>query len=320
MSIEAMNWAMTQVRIPETVDLRQRSSLRFVLLCLANDADSEGCNSFPTINAICGSTELSRSTVIRALRKLEELELIRKGSRLIVEAYADRADRVPNAYDLSMNEVSYGGPRGVIGTCTGCHRELDGVSYGEFDSPPAEDVSRASAKVNDRAKIINKKEVLEPQELGEEEEPKAKRNGVSAPDSDPDLDPQPEPEPLAKPKTKRKRYDYSDDFKLVWAVYRKGSKSDAFREWEAAITRAAPETIMAAIEPYLRSKPNKTYRKDLERWLSGDMWEAEVVDEKQQERLTDRRHQGSRERFQEYIAKGRAAQAAERAAQDGATS
>lgn len=68
---------------------------------------------------------------------------------------------------------------------------------------------------------------------------------------------------------------YSDEFERAWASYgRKGAKRKAWAEWQRAIKRAPVETITAAIAPYLKARPDSTYRKDFERFLSGDLWES----------------------------------------------
>lgn len=68
---------------------------------------------------------------------------------------------------------------------------------------------------------------------------------------------------------------YSEAFEAAWKAYgRKGAKRAAWLEWQRAIKRAPVDTIMAAIAPYLTSKPDPQYRKDFERWLKYDAWEG----------------------------------------------
>jgi Helix-turn-helix domain len=109
-SIEATRWVLKDVRIPESVDVRQRPHLRFLLLCLADHAGVDGRNAFPSLATLGDYTEMSRSTIIRGLDALEELGLIRVGSQAVVQAYTGRGDRIPKSYDLIMDDgVSYGG-------------------------------------------------------------------------------------------------------------------------------------------------------------------------------------------------------------------
>lgn len=103
--------------------------------------------------------------------------------------------------------------------------------------------------------------------------------------------------PVAKKQSRpRTNYSYSGSFEEAWKAYhRKGSKQGAFREWQLAIQRVDPEIILAAIPKYLAANPVVRYRKDFERWLKGDMWEAEMGPELNALGLTkdDQRYQGS---------------------------
>lgn len=82
------------------------------------------------------------------------------------------------------------------------------------------------------------------------------------------------PEPVA-PSSPSKPVVYSEAFEDAWVAYgRKGAKRAAWAEWQRAIQRADVEVIVAGIAPYLASKPDRTYRKDFERWLKGDVWES----------------------------------------------
>ncbi|MGW4395144.1 helix-turn-helix domain-containing protein [Amycolatopsis nivea] len=100
MSIEAINWALKHARIP--VDRRDSSSLAVVLIGLANHADPDGRNAFPSLTTLAGYTRLSERSVRYALRGLEKLGLIVPADPRIVAAHVQRADRRPNGYDLRM--------------------------------------------------------------------------------------------------------------------------------------------------------------------------------------------------------------------------
>lgn len=73
MSIEAIHWALNAAPIPR--DRRDASSLAMVLVGLANHADPDGCNAFPSLARLAGYTRLSERSVRYALRALEELGL-----------------------------------------------------------------------------------------------------------------------------------------------------------------------------------------------------------------------------------------------------
>lgn len=103
MSIEAIHWALNVAPIPR--DRRDASSLAVVLVGLANHADPDGRNAFPSTATLARYTRLSERSVRYALRSLQDLDLIRDSDPEIVAAYVKRADRRPNGYDLAMHHV-----------------------------------------------------------------------------------------------------------------------------------------------------------------------------------------------------------------------
>jgi hypothetical protein len=101
MSIEAISWALNTAPIPR--ERRDASSLAVVLVGLANHADPDGRNAFPSLATLARYTRLSERSVRYALRTLQELDLIRSSDPEIVAAYVKRADRRPNGYDLAVH-------------------------------------------------------------------------------------------------------------------------------------------------------------------------------------------------------------------------
>jgi AraC-like DNA-binding protein len=79
MSIEAINWALNHAPDFADEDPRKRPHLAIVLVGLANHADPQGRNAFPSIETLCRYTRLSESTVRRCLQRLLELSVIRPG-------------------------------------------------------------------------------------------------------------------------------------------------------------------------------------------------------------------------------------------------
>lgn len=106
MSIEAINWALRYAPIPD--DRRDSSSLAVVLIGLANHADADGRNAFPSLTTLARYTRLSERSVRYALRHLEHLGLIAPADPRIVAAHVQRADRRPNGYDLAMETQPIG--------------------------------------------------------------------------------------------------------------------------------------------------------------------------------------------------------------------
>lgn len=117
MSVQAMAWALQQqqVTVPR---------LRHVLLCLANYADEQGRGAWPSVKRITQDTGMSRSSVLRAFRELEDAGLISPGDQRLVELYVERRDRRPLVWNLAVERgVSLTPRRGVTQTPrepTGC--------------------------------------------------------------------------------------------------------------------------------------------------------------------------------------------------------
>jgi DNA-binding MarR family transcriptional regulator len=77
MSIEVMVWVLKQEGVMTTNE-------KFVLLGIANHAGPTGKNAFPSVDTLSGYTELSRSTVNRAIKGLIDkglLECVSGGGR-----------------------------------------------------------------------------------------------------------------------------------------------------------------------------------------------------------------------------------------------
>lgn len=111
MSIEAISWVLNRAPIP--AGRRDASSLAMVLVGLANHADPEGCNAFPSVARLVRYTRLSERSVQNALRVLEELGLITPSDPQIVAAYVKRADRRPNGWDLVIHSPVHNATGGV---------------------------------------------------------------------------------------------------------------------------------------------------------------------------------------------------------------
>ncbi|GAB2865299.1 helix-turn-helix domain-containing protein [Lentzea nigeriaca] len=100
MSIEALNWVFNVAPVP--TDRKDASALAFTLTALANHAAPDGTEAFPSVERLMAYTRLSRRTVQRSLRALEELGLIRRGNPRYRDAKIERADLRPQVYDLVM--------------------------------------------------------------------------------------------------------------------------------------------------------------------------------------------------------------------------
>lgn len=101
MSIEAINWALNHAPIP--TDRKDASTLAITLLALANHAGPDGRDAYPSVDRMMRYTRLSRRTVQRSLRSLEELGLIRPGNTRIRDANIAEANSRPQVYNLVLS-------------------------------------------------------------------------------------------------------------------------------------------------------------------------------------------------------------------------
>ncbi|GLY54981.1 helix-turn-helix domain-containing protein [Lentzea sp. NBRC 102530] len=101
MSIEAINWALNHAPIP--ADRKDGSTLAITLIALANHAGPDGRDAFPSVERMMRYTRLSRRTVQRSLRSLEELGLVRKGTTRVRDAHIEEANSRPQVYNLVLS-------------------------------------------------------------------------------------------------------------------------------------------------------------------------------------------------------------------------
>ena len=92
MSIEALNWALTQMQRDD-----MSTSTRFVLMILANRSDPEGV-CWPSQQYIQDRTGLSTETVRSACKKLQEFGLLEIEPRLL-----ENGRRTSNHYQLTIS-------------------------------------------------------------------------------------------------------------------------------------------------------------------------------------------------------------------------
>lgn len=119
-----MTWALDQQDVTDSIS-------RHVLLCLANYADKDGKNAFPSASTLAQDTGLAVRTVRVRLAQLLEAGIIKKGNQMIVAAHIPAADRRPVCYDLVMSRGAPHAPvrgNGVHATTpTGCTPRPNGV-------------------------------------------------------------------------------------------------------------------------------------------------------------------------------------------------
>jgi DNA-binding Lrp family transcriptional regulator len=108
---------------------------------LADRADDEGRDAFPSIATLVEQSHLSRSTIKRILRRLEERGLISRGDQLKVAHY--RIDRRPVVWDLHV-ELTVDGSREERGfKMTPREKSHDSaISAGVQNEPPLSEEMR----------------------------------------------------------------------------------------------------------------------------------------------------------------------------------
>lgn len=91
MSFEAFLWAANDAPVADVNEFA-------VLIQLAERADPDGCNAFPSVATVAERTRIHPRTVKRCLQCLEDRGLIARGDQRAAEYI--RADRRPTVYDL----------------------------------------------------------------------------------------------------------------------------------------------------------------------------------------------------------------------------
>jgi hypothetical protein len=146
MSIEVVHWALTDAPIPR--NRRDASSLTIVLVGLANHADPDGRNAFPSLATLSRYTRLAERSVRYALRELQKLGLIEGSDPEIVAAYVKRADRRPNGYDLAVHrrEPAVDKPAVAVDNSLNEGRCLPPVDQDERQTRPVRGANSASTR------------------------------------------------------------------------------------------------------------------------------------------------------------------------------
>lgn len=155
MSVKVTTWVWEQDLPP---------NMKIVLLAVADHADDDGGNSYPSHDTLAKKTGFSTRQVKRVLDSLAQSGYIEVGKAHIPHR---RADRQPNMYTIFMSQMPRHGvtdesPRGDIGAPTGCQMRHNGVTSetarGDIDvlltiqetiqEPPAEVAGKAVKAVN----------------------------------------------------------------------------------------------------------------------------------------------------------------------------
>ncbi|MCX4450639.1 helix-turn-helix domain-containing protein [Streptomyces sp. NBC_01789] len=291
MSTEAVDWAMDKAPMPRTEKGKPDTTGRHVLQVLAEYAQPDGSNTHPSVLRIQYRTGYDRTTVQRALRRLERGGLIRRDGTVdsrtrwqlameLVRPETDWADleREEDEFRAAAAErkrrsrsKSVTHAESVTVTDSECVTVTDAESVtGDVtDSAPSRHAlkvrpSRTQRRPNHQQPSVN-------QLHKDSSSPAAQEDAPAAPN---------EAEPASKPQTdKPASDDHLDAFGAFWLNYpKKRAREDAKKAWIAAIKRGAnPERMVDAAAEYARERVGQEaqYTKHPATWLNKGCYDDE---------------------------------------------
>lgn len=118
MSWQASAWAQKKGK-----DYELQPMSRFVLLSMANYADPEGNDIYPSLGTLCADTGLAEATLRRHIKLLIRVGLLDYGDQTVVAANAKiRADKRPKCYRFIFERPG----------------QSRGIDFGNFGTDPDE--------------------------------------------------------------------------------------------------------------------------------------------------------------------------------------
>lgn len=306
MSTTAVSWALNRAPMPKS-----DPTARLVLAYLAEKADKSGRNAYPQVLTMAHDLDLNWETVKRALKRLRDTHgLVSKdgtaGSGAVRYRLHLEQVRAEGSYDAFAAEQRAAKStrqkrwRAKQVDDDGASTESDvddsrvsTVDDSESSQPADVDDDGASrrrlslvSKTTDRRLVDDAQAPRNRQKNHQNRHknprsPWARSSAADAADGELDLPGiEVDPKPTSKPAPAKR--GYTEAFESAWQAYgRRGTKKDAFTEWQKAVKRADPAVIAAAIPAYVASTSPPVseikYRKHMENWLKKDGWESAVV-------------------------------------------
>lgn len=288
----AIRWART-APVVRRADGKPDSTAHHVLLALATWSDRDG-RARPSVPTLADAALLADATVVAALARLVEAGLIRSegpfgGTGPDVWVLAMDRTRESSEDPLGRRERKRQGTRERVArlrekmrhvTPSESVTEIDSNAVGQRHVTPSESVTNGHVTLSDSVSNAVGARYVTPSERVSNAADcvtpagRSPRTAIELPIEELPLN----CHPLPTAAERARKSTYPADFEEFWIAYgRKGSKRPAAAEWARAIKRADPEVIMAAVGPYLASRPDPSWRKDAERWLKGDCWESAVI-------------------------------------------
>ncbi|MFF3998597.1 helix-turn-helix domain-containing protein [Streptomyces cyaneofuscatus] len=291
MSTEAVDWAMDKAPMPRTEKGKPDTTGRHVLQVLAEYANPAGANSHPSVLRIQFRTGYDRTTVQRALRRLEKAGLIRRDgsvdSRTRWQLAMEMVRPASDWTDLEREENEYRAAaaerkrrsrsKGVTGaesvTVTNSKpvtvTDAESVTGDVTDSAPSRHAlnaqpSRTQRRPNHQQPSVN-------QLHKDSSSPPAQQDTAAAPE---------EAKPASKPRAAKPTQDeHLDAFGAFWLNYpKKKAREEAKKAWVAALKRGAdPERMVTAAAEYARERVGQEaqYTKHPATWLNKGCYDDE---------------------------------------------
>ncbi|MFE7485535.1 helix-turn-helix domain-containing protein [Streptomyces sp. NPDC057552] len=287
MSTEAVDWAMDKAPMPRTEKGKPDTTGRHVLQVLAEYANPAGANTHPSVLRIQFRTGYDRTTVQRALRRLEKAGLIRRDGSVdnrtrwqlameMVRPASDWADleREENEYRTAAAERKRRSrSKGVTGA----------ESVTVTDSKPVT-VTGAESVTGDVTDSAPSRHALNAQPSRTQRRPNHQQPPVnqlhkdsSSPPAQQDAAAADEAKPASKPRADKN--EHIDAFGAFWLNYpKKKAREEARKAWVAALGRGAdPQHIVTAAASYARERANEDpkYTKYPATWLNKGCYDDE---------------------------------------------
>ncbi|MFJ8923905.1 helix-turn-helix domain-containing protein [Streptomyces sp. NPDC102415] len=291
MSTDAMTWAMDRAPMPRTEKGKPDTTGRHVLQVLAEYANPDGTNAHPSVLRIQFRSGYDRTTVQRALRRLEKSGLIRRdGSvdgrtrwRLAMELVRPESDwtdleREENDFRAAAAERKRRSrSRGVTGAESVTVTDSKGVTVTDAesvtgdvtDSAPSRHALNASPSRTERRPNHQQPSV---NQLHKDSSSPTAQEDAPAPAA--------EPKPASKPRPAKPTADeHLEAFGAFWLNYpKKRAREEARKAWIAATGRGAdPQHIVTAAASYAKERAGEDpkYTKYPATWLNKGCYDDE---------------------------------------------
>ncbi|WP_406325220.1 helix-turn-helix domain-containing protein [Streptomyces niveus] len=277
MSTEAVKWAMDRAPMPRTEKGKPDTTARHVLQVLGEHAAPDGSNAHPSVLRIQYRTGYDRTTVQRALRRLEKAELIeRDGSvdgrtrwQLAVELVRPKSDwtdleREENDYRAAAAERKRRSrSKGVTGAESVTVTDSKGVT-----------VTDAESVTGDVTDFTPSRHALNAQPSRTERRPNHQQPPVNQLHKDSSS-----PPAQTEPGSSDQGGQHLEAFGAFWLIYPKRREPEnAKKAWIAAIKRGAnPQHVIDAATAYARERANQDpkYTKYPATWLNKGCYDDE---------------------------------------------